>query len=205
METSEDKEEEAPFSETTLCKKPEDKRNQTERESDPDMESGQSDLNQLSATKRKRPEQEPGPSCLSFKSSHSKDGLINLNIDQPSDAKRFKQSPDDVVQPPHEFQMRLGSIFMELEKKIVMFVNDELKEIQKVLSSDYPDEEEEEEGVSGNKDEKQRSSSSREAFLKITVDFLRMMNLDDLADLLQSSKRYSSTEMVEQEIIKDLL
>ncbi|XP_016522928.1 NACHT, LRR and PYD domains-containing protein 3-like [Poecilia formosa] len=81
--------------------------------------------------------------------------------------------------------MRLGSIFVELEKKIVTFVKDELKEIQKVLSSDYPDEEEEE-SVSGNKDEKQSSSSSREAFLKITVDFLRMMNLDDLADLLQS-------------------
>uniref|UniRef100_A0A3B3WZU3 NACHT domain-containing protein n=1 Tax=Poecilia mexicana TaxID=48701 RepID=A0A3B3WZU3_9TELE len=181
METSEDKEEEAPLSETTLCKKPEDKRNQTERESD--MESGQSDLNQLSATKRKQQEQEPGPSCLSFNSSHSKDAGIRFNIDQPSDAKRFDQSPD-VGQPPHESQMQLGSIFMELEKKIVMFVKDELKEIQKVLSSDYPDEEEE--GVSGNKDEKQRSSSSREAFLKITVDFLRMMNLDDLADLLQS-------------------
>ncbi|XP_014882325.1 uncharacterized protein LOC106943532 [Poecilia latipinna] len=200
METSEDKEEEAPLSETTLCKKPEDKRNQTERESD--MESGQSDLNQLSATKRKQ-EQEPGPSCLSFKSTKSKDAGISFNIDEPSDAVRSDQSPD-VVQPPHESQMRLGSIFVELEKKIVMFVKDELKEIQKVLSSDYPDEEEEE-GVSGNKDEKQRSSSSREAFLKITVDFLRMMNLDDLADLLQSSKRYSSTEMVEQEILKDLL
>ncbi|XP_016520093.1 NACHT, LRR and PYD domains-containing protein 7-like isoform X3 [Poecilia formosa] len=201
METSEDKEEEAPFSETTLCKKPEDKRNQTERESDPDMESGQSDLNQLSATKRKQQEQEPGPSCLSFKSSHSKDADIHFNIDQPSDAKRFKQSPD-VGQPPHESQMRLGSIFVELEKKIVMFVKDELKEIQKVLSSDYPDEEEEEEGVSGNKDEKQRSSSSREAFLKITVDFLRMMNLDDLADLLQSKSLITSQQILKSNMKK---
>lgn len=82
-------------------------------------------------------------------------------------------------------------LFQELEKKIVMFVKDELKEIQKALCSDYPEcseSLEEDERVSGNKDEKQSSRSSREAFLKITVDFLRMMNLDDLADLLQSSK-----------------
>uniref|UniRef100_A0A096LTQ7 NACHT domain-containing protein n=1 Tax=Poecilia formosa TaxID=48698 RepID=A0A096LTQ7_POEFO len=98
--------------------------------------------------------------------------------------------------------MRLGSIFVELEKKIVMFVKDELKEIQKVLSSDYPDEEEEEEGVSGNKDEKQRSSSSREAFLKITVDFLRMMNLDDLADLLQSKSLITSQQILKSNMKK---
>ena len=35
-------------------------------------------------------------------------------------------------------------------------------------------------------DEKQKSS--REALLKISVDFLRMMDEEDLADCLQSSK-----------------
>ncbi|XP_016520099.1 protein NLRC3-like [Poecilia formosa] len=160
MEASE---EEVPFSESTLCKE----------------EEGQ----------RKRQKQESGPTCLSIKSSFSKQDVIDFNLDQPLATKRFKWS-SDVGQPPHEHPMQLGSIFMELEKKIVTFVKDELKEIQQVLSSDYPDcseAQEEKEGVSENKDEKQRSSnSSREAFLKITVDFLRMMNLDDLADLLQS-------------------
>lgn len=64
------------------------------------------------------------------------------------------------------------------------FVKDELKEIQKVLS---PEGQEEVKEVSGNRNEKHKSSI-RKAFLKITVNFLRMMDLDDLADLLQNSK-----------------
>ncbi|XP_054916880.1 protein NLRC3-like [Poeciliopsis prolifica] len=156
MEASEDKGEEVPFSETTQCKEPEDK--------------------------RKQQEQESGPSCLSIKSNQSIQHFPDFNNDQPSDAEIFKQSPDDAGQPPHEFQTQLGSIFVELEKNIVAFVKDELKEIQKVLNSDYSDEEKD---VSGNKDEKLRSGR-RDAFLKITIDFLRMLNHDDLADLLQS-------------------
>ncbi|PWA32932.1 hypothetical protein CCH79_00015519, partial [Gambusia affinis] len=97
----------------------------------------------------------------------------------------------------------------ELEKKIVMFVKDELKDMQKVLCSDYPEFSEsleEDEGVSGNKDEKQSSSnrSSREAFLKITVDFLRMMNLDDLADLLQSKSFITCQQTLKSNLKKKL-
>ncbi|MEQ2289578.1 hypothetical protein AMECASPLE_034569 [Ameca splendens] len=90
--------------------------------------------------------------------------------------------------------MELGFIFMELEKNIGMFVKDELKNVQKLLSSDYPDcleGQEQDEGLLGNEDEKQRRCSSREALLKITLDFLRRMKQDELADLLQSSKTIS--------------
>ncbi|XP_032440171.1 NACHT, LRR and PYD domains-containing protein 7-like [Xiphophorus hellerii] len=125
--------------------------------------------------------------------------------DQPPSPKRLDQI-SDVGQPPQEHQMQLGSIFMELEKKIVLFVKDELKEIQKVLCSDYPECSEgleEDERVSGNKDEKQ-SRSSREAFLKITVDFLRMMNLDDLADLLQSKSFITYQQTLKSNLKKKL-
>uniref|UniRef100_A0A8C9XGH8 NACHT domain-containing protein n=1 Tax=Sander lucioperca TaxID=283035 RepID=A0A8C9XGH8_SANLU len=57
----------------------------------------------------------------------------------------------------------------------------ELKNIQKALSSDYPEcSENQREG----EDEEQRSR--REAFLKITLHFLRRMKQDELADRLQS-------------------
>uniref|UniRef100_A0A669CWC1 B30.2/SPRY domain-containing protein n=1 Tax=Oreochromis niloticus TaxID=8128 RepID=A0A669CWC1_ORENI len=64
---------------------------------------------------------------------------------------------------------------MLLEDNIITFVKNELKKIQKVLSPDYPE-----------CLESQRSSS-REAFVKITVDFLRRMKQEELADRLQSN------------------
>ncbi|CAI5669591.1 unnamed protein product [Oreochromis niloticus] len=63
---------------------------------------------------------------------------------------------------------------MLLEDNIITFVKNELKKIQKVLNPDYPE-----------CLESQRSSS-REAFVKITVDFLRRMKQEELADRLQS-------------------
>ncbi|XP_034719006.1 NLR family CARD domain-containing protein 3-like isoform X2 [Etheostoma cragini] len=70
---------------------------------------------------------------------------------------------------------------MLLEEDIVTFVKNELKKIQKVLRPDYPEcPESQREG----EDEDQRRS--REAFLKITLHFLRRMKQDELADGLQS-------------------
>ncbi|XP_035857014.1 NLR family CARD domain-containing protein 3-like [Sander lucioperca] len=69
-----------------------------------------------------------------------------------------------------------------LEDNIGTFVKNELKKIQKVLSPDYPEcSESQREG----EDEEQRSS--REAFLKITLHFLKRMKQDELADRLQST------------------
>ncbi len=67
----------------------------------------------------------------------------------------------------------------------------ELKKFQKVLSPDYPEclerKSEDKEVVDGEEEEQRRSS--REAFLKITLHFLRRMKQEELADHLQSSKR----------------
>uniref|UniRef100_A0A668RB53 NACHT domain-containing protein n=1 Tax=Oreochromis aureus TaxID=47969 RepID=A0A668RB53_OREAU len=80
----------------------------------------------------------------------------------------------------HDFSL-IGSfiniLFQLLEDNIITFVKNELKKIQKVLSPDYPE-----------CLESQRSSS-REAFVKITVDFLRRMKQEELADRLQICHR----------------
>ncbi|KAL4009438.1 hypothetical protein ACER0C_003290 [Sarotherodon galilaeus] len=68
----------------------------------------------------------------------------------------------------------LRILFQLLEDNIITFVKNELKKIQKVLSPDYPE-----------CLESQRSSS-REAFVKITLDFLRRMKQEELADRVQS-------------------
>ncbi|XP_061573633.1 NACHT, LRR and PYD domains-containing protein 12-like [Cololabis saira] len=72
---------------------------------------------------------------------------------------------------------------MLLEDNIVMFVKNELKKIQRVLSPDYP---ESLEHLLEGEDEEQRRSS-RDAFVKITVNFLRRMKQEELAERLQSS------------------
>ncbi|KAL7369701.1 hypothetical protein ABVT39_005998 [Epinephelus coioides] len=77
---------------------------------------------------------------------------------------------------------------MLLEENILTFVKNELKKIQKVLSPDYPEcleSQREDEEVLEGEDEEQRRSS-REAFLKITLHFLRRMKQEELADCLQS-------------------
>ena len=80
-----------------------------------------------------------------------------------------------------------------MEKNIVTFVKNELKKFQRVLSPDYPEcletQREDEEMFDGEDEEQRRSS--REAFLKITLNFLRRMKQEELADCLQSSKRIS--------------
>ncbi|XP_055362610.1 NACHT, LRR and PYD domains-containing protein 3-like [Betta splendens] len=97
------------------------------------------------------------------------------------------------AQSVQQHQTHLDSIFMLLEENIVMFVKKELKQMQKVLNPDYPEclesQREDEEELDG-EDEEQRSSS-RDAFLKITVNFLRRMKQEELADRLQSGSSAS--------------
>ncbi|CAI5682636.1 unnamed protein product [Oreochromis niloticus] len=82
----------------------------------------------------------------------------------------------------HDFSL-IGSfiniLFQLLEDNIITFVKNELKKIQKVLSPGYPECLE-----SQREDEEERRS--REALVKITVDFLRRMKQEELADRLQS-------------------
>uniref|UniRef100_A0A4W6FBP6 B30.2/SPRY domain-containing protein n=1 Tax=Lates calcarifer TaxID=8187 RepID=A0A4W6FBP6_LATCA len=89
-------------------------------------------------------------------------------------------------QSAQQHQTHLDSIFMLLEKNIVTFVKKELEKMQKVLSPDYPEcleSQREDEEVLDGEDEEQRSS--REEFLKITLNFLRRMKQEELADCLQ--------------------
>uniref|UniRef100_A0A3Q1HH56 NACHT domain-containing protein n=1 Tax=Anabas testudineus TaxID=64144 RepID=A0A3Q1HH56_ANATE len=79
-------------------------------------------------------------------------------------------------------------LFQLLEENMVTFVKNELKKIQKVLSQDYPqclENQREDEEVFDGEDEEQRRSS-REAFVKITLNFLRRMKQEELAECLQS-------------------
>ncbi|KAM3849783.1 protein NLRC3-like [Diretmus argenteus] len=105
-------------------------------------------------------------------------------------AKSVHQESSEVPsgQSAQEHQPDLASIFMLLEENIVTFVKNELKRFQMVLSPDYPEglerQREDEEDV-GSEEEGQRKSS-REALLNITLNFLRRMKQEELADSLQT-------------------
>ncbi|TNN31135.1 Protein NLRC3 [Liparis tanakae] len=85
----------------------------------------------------------------------------------------------------------LDPIFKLLEKNIVIFMKSELKKMQKALNPDYQEGsagwEDGEEVLDGADEEQIRSSG--EAFLKITLNFLRRMEQEELADCLQSKTR----------------
>uniref|UniRef100_A0A8P4GBD0 Protein NLRC3 n=1 Tax=Dicentrarchus labrax TaxID=13489 RepID=A0A8P4GBD0_DICLA len=133
---------------------------------------------------------EPEPSCVSMKSDRSMGRLIDFKDGRHSVDQRVDQESSEVPsgQSAQQHQTHLDSIFMLLEDNIVTFVKNELKKIQKVLSSDYPEclesKREDEERLDGTDEEQRRSS--REAFLKITLHFLRRMKQEELADCLQS-------------------
>uniref|UniRef100_A0A669D519 NACHT domain-containing protein n=1 Tax=Oreochromis niloticus TaxID=8128 RepID=A0A669D519_ORENI len=118
--------------------------------------------------------QSAGSSCPSVRSDRSKDHPP-LFSGEPGPTRVDQQSSEvPSGQSAQQHQTQLDSIFMLLEDNIITFVKNELKKIQKVLSPDYPE-----------CLESQRSSS-REAFVKITVDFLRRIKQEELADHLQS-------------------
>ncbi|KAM6919937.1 protein NLRC3-like [Lycodopsis pacificus] len=132
----------------------------------------------------------PEPSCVSMKSDWSMCRPINFKDGRHSVDQREDQESSEVPrgQSAQQHQTHLGSIFMLLEENIVTFVKNELKKIQKVVSSDYPEcleSQREDEEVLDGVDEEQRRSS-RVAFEKITLDFLRRMKQEELADCLQS-------------------
>ncbi len=81
-------------------------------------------------------------------------------------------------------------MFQLVEENIVSFVKDELKRFQRVLSQDYSESlkrQREDEEVDS--EEEEPKGSYRDAFLKITLHFLRKIKQDELADCLQSSEK----------------
>ncbi|CAI5682246.1 unnamed protein product [Oreochromis niloticus] len=138
----------------------------------------------------KRPESPgPEPSCVSLKSNMSKDIDINFK-GCSSAAERVEQERAEVStgQSAQQHQTHLDSVVTRLEDNITMFVKNELKKIQKLLSPDHPEtlksQMEDEEMFEG-EDEDERKSC-REAFLKITLHFLRRLKQHEMADHLQS-------------------
>uniref|UniRef100_A0A669EDC4 B30.2/SPRY domain-containing protein n=1 Tax=Oreochromis niloticus TaxID=8128 RepID=A0A669EDC4_ORENI len=69
---------------------------------------------------------------------------------------------------------------MLLEDNIITFVKNELKKIQKALNPNKP------QCLEFQREDDEQRKHSREAFVKITVDFLRRMKQEELADRLQS-------------------
>ncbi|XP_047205937.1 NACHT, LRR and PYD domains-containing protein 3-like [Girardinichthys multiradiatus] len=207
MDQCDDREDRVPPSKTTLCGEHEDqskvqrKRSKPEPGPEPSCVSLKSNRSkdlfigfksaQHSAANRiqksLKPEPEPEPSCVSLRSDGSKGLQVNFKSEQPSATKSnlFLQNHERSAQ---QHQTQLDSIFMLLEDNIVTFVKNELKKIQKVVSLDYPEGLEsqwEDEEVLEGEDEEQRRSS-REAFEKITLNFLKKMKQEELAERLQS-------------------
>ncbi|CAI5670356.1 unnamed protein product [Oreochromis niloticus] len=155
MDQCEDREEGVPPSKSTLCGEHE------------------------SQTKAQRNPPGPLPSSVSLQSDESKGRPINFKVQPVSAAERVDQQSSEVPsgQSAQQHQTQLDSIFMLLEDNIITFVKDELKKIQKVLSPDYPECLE-----SQREDEEQRRS--RKALVTITVDFLRRLKQEELAERL---------------------
>ncbi|KAL7370088.1 hypothetical protein ABVT39_018938 [Epinephelus coioides] len=180
MNRCEDREEGVPPSKTTLCGEHDSQTKAQRIHQRPD-----------SAGPGPGPGPEPGPgpgpepSCVSFKSDWSMGEPISFKAGQQVDQESSEVPSGQSAQ---QHQTHLDSIFMLLEENILTFVKNELKKIQKVLSPDYPEcfaSQREDEEVLEGEDEEQRRSS-REAFLKITLHFLRRMKQEELADCLQS-------------------
>nr|XP_043905567.1 NACHT, LRR and PYD domains-containing protein 3-like [Solea senegalensis] len=120
---------------------------------------------------------EPGPSCVSMKSDQSIDHIINFKDGQKHGELIVDQQRTEVLsgQSVQQHGADLDSIFKLLEENIICFVKNELKKIHKVLDTDHTE-------VSESQREDEEQRSSREAFLKITEDFLRRMKQEKLAD-----------------------
>ncbi|XP_029939712.1 NACHT, LRR and PYD domains-containing protein 3-like [Salarias fasciatus] len=124
-----------------------------------------------------KPGPEPGPSCVSMKSDLPHDTSVD------SRGSHVSQQSSQVLHggstPQH--QTHLDSIFMMLEDNMVTFMKEELKKMKKLLSPDYPASSESE-----REDEGEEQRSSRESFLRMTLNFLRRMKQEELAQCLWS-------------------
>ncbi|CAI5694753.1 unnamed protein product [Oreochromis niloticus] len=127
-------------------------------------------------------------SCVSVRSDRSKGGPPDFSNEPAATIVEQERAEVSTGQSAQQHQTHLDSVVMRLEDNITMFVKNELKKIQKLLSPDHPEtlksQMEDEEMFEG-EDEDERKSC-REAFLKITLHFLRRLKQHEMADHLQS-------------------
>ncbi|XP_053193571.1 NLR family CARD domain-containing protein 3-like [Scomber japonicus] len=140
----------------------------------------------------------PVPSCVSMKSDQSMIPPLKFRDEHHSAEQRIQQQRSEVPsdQSVQQHPTDPDSIFMLLEENIVTFVKNELKKIQNVLSPDYPEclERHSEYEEVLDDEEKEQRRSSRDAFLKITLHFLRIMKQEELADCLLSRTRVAECQ-----------
>ncbi|XP_059184679.1 NLR family CARD domain-containing protein 3-like [Centropristis striata] len=133
-----------------------------------------------------------------MKSAWSMDKSLTFRDGPQSEAQKVHQENANIPsdQSTQQPQNDLDSIFMLLEDNIVSFVKNQLKWWQQVLSPDYPEwvGSQEVKQVLDGEDEEQRRSS-REAFLKITLNFLRRMKQEELADSLQTKTQLCPSKL----------
>ncbi|CAI5657380.1 unnamed protein product [Oreochromis niloticus] len=124
----------------------------------------------------------PGTSFVSLESDWSEGRGINFKVQPVSAAERVDQQSSEVHsgQSAQQHQTHLDSIFMLLGDNIITFVKNELKKIQKALNPNKP------QFLEFHREDDEQRRNSREAFVKITVDFLRRLKQEALADRLQS-------------------
>ncbi|XP_054480139.1 NACHT, LRR and PYD domains-containing protein 3-like [Anoplopoma fimbria] len=126
--------------------------------------------------------EQPEPSCVSMKSDRSIDRPLVFkdgrhSVDQREDQESWFPEVSLPSSIKHTWTPYLWSL---LEENILTFVKNELKRLKSVLSPDYP------ECLESQREDEEQRRSSREAFLKITLHFLRRMKQEELADCLQS-------------------
>ncbi|XP_053540702.1 NLR family CARD domain-containing protein 3 [Ictalurus punctatus] len=117
----------------------------------------------------------PEPSGVSMKSDRSMDDPINFRDTDCATDLRPQKNKSKFTEKSH-----LEDVFKELEHKVISLLKNELKRFKKLLSPDYPACSERE------VEEEEDQSSVREGVLKITLHFLKNMNLTDLANTLQN-------------------
>ncbi|XP_029994374.1 uncharacterized protein LOC115422264 isoform X2 [Sphaeramia orbicularis] len=118
---------------------------------------------------------DPGPSGVSFRSDQS------IFLPPVFSTETVEQQSSEVPTGLQD-QTQLDSIFKLLEENICTFVKNELKKFHQVLSTDYP------ECLESLSDEDEEQRRSSEAFLKITLNFLRRLKQEELAERLHRSK-----------------
>uniref|UniRef100_A0A3P8PZI3 NACHT domain-containing protein n=1 Tax=Astatotilapia calliptera TaxID=8154 RepID=A0A3P8PZI3_ASTCA len=186
MDQCEDREEGVPPSKSTLCGEHESqtKAQRNQPGPPPSSVSCKSDWSK----ERGQRSQSAGSSCPSVRSDWSKGYPPHFSA-EPGPVRVDQQRAEvSTGQSAQQHQTHLDSVVMRLEDNITMFVKNELKKIQKLLSPDHPEtlksQMEDEEMFEG-EDEDERKSC-REAFLKITLHFLRRLKQHEMADHLQS-------------------